>query len=81
MEWKEMSQEEIDKTRMKAYLSFDEMEMDPNVDTSINYYYINSKGDKVKCNVIYSRDNGEVIVVNENSCQVMLTKDKLYIDI
>jgi hypothetical protein len=79
LKWRSMTQEEVDSTRMKAYLSFAEQESGPNVDTDIVYYYINKKGDTVNCNVIYARDNGEVIVVNENGCQVVLDKSKLYI--
>jgi hypothetical protein len=78
-EWKSMTKDEIDSNRMKAYLSFDEMEEGLNVDSDIQYYYINKKGDTVNCNAIYVRDNGEVVVVNENGCQVVLDKSKLYI--
>jgi hypothetical protein len=79
LKWRSMNQEEVDSTRMKAYLSLDEQESGPNVDTDIVYYYINKKGDTVNCNAIYVRDNGEVVVVNENGCQVVLDKSKLYI--
>jgi hypothetical protein len=79
-EWKSMGREDIDSNRMKAYLSFDEQEEGPNVDTDIVYYYINKKGDTVNCNSIYVRDNGEVVVVNENGCQVVLDKSELFIE-
>ena len=64
---------------MKAYLSHQEMQIGSNVDTTINYYYINTKGNKINCNALFLRDTGEVIVVNENGCQVALDKANLYI--
>lgn len=79
LEWLDTTLEEIEKMRMKAYLSFAEQEEGPNVDTDIVYYYINKRGDTVNCNAIYARNNGEVIVVNENGCQVVLDKSKLFI--
>lgn len=80
LKWLDTTREEIEKMRMKAYLSFDEQEAGPNVDTSIQYYYINLKGDTINCNAIFVRDNGDVIVVNENGCQVLISKTKLFIN-
>jgi hypothetical protein len=61
-----------------AILSFDEQDK-PNVDTTVSYYYINSKGDRVDCNAMYLRDNDMVVVKNKNGCQVCLSKKDLYI--
>jgi len=74
-----MSAEEIDSLRMKAYLSFAEQEAGPNVDTSIQYYYINLKGDAINCNAIFVRDTGDVIVRNEHGVHVLVSKSKLFI--
>jgi hypothetical protein len=76
----QITREEIEKMRMKAYLSFDEIEEGSNVDSNIQYYYFNRKGDKVKCNALYLRDNGDVIVKNENGAQVMVRQRNLHID-
>ena len=85
IKWEEMnlifsSTEEIDTMRINAYLSFDEMGEIPNVDVDIQYYYMNRKGNKIYCKALFVRDNGEVIVINENGCQVMLDKSKLHIN-
>jgi hypothetical protein len=61
-----------------AILSFDEQQ-NPNVDTTVLYYYLNSKGEKVNCKALYLRDNDKVVVRNENGCQVCLHKEDLYI--
>lgn len=43
-----------------------------------SYYYLNKLGDSINCKVILRRDNGEVVVINENGCQVCLTENDLY---
>ena len=76
-EWRPATQKEIDSTRMKGYLSFYEQEIGPNVDTATTYYYLNSKGNKVNCNMVFSR-NDDIIVKNENGCQLLIHKTKLF---
>jgi hypothetical protein len=79
LEWLDATLEEIENMRMKAYLSFDEIEEGSNVDTDIVYYYINKRGDAVNCHAIYTRDTGDVIVKNEHGVQVLISKSKLFI--
>ena len=64
-------------THSPAILSLDEVK-NPNVDETILYYYINSKGDRIDCNAMYLRDNDMVVVRNQNGCQVCLHKKDLY---
>ena len=65
-------------THTPAILSMDEAK-NSNVDETILYYYINSKGEKVNCNALYLREDHTVVVRNENGCQVCLLKEDLYI--
>ena len=82
--WNSMSitREEIDMTRMKAYLDFAETERVLDL-KSDNFefpqkYYFNTLGQKVTCKVLIERKNGEIIVENQNGCFVCLTEDKLF---
>ena len=79
IEWLDITPEEIERTRMKAYLSFHELETLPNHPSDIEYYYLNSKGNPVPCHVILTRDNGQVIVINKNRCRVMLDKSEIFL--
>lgn len=73
-----MTEEEINNTRMKAYLNFDEQEIAKDLLPPYEVYkYKNRKGDWVACRVLLRRDDGDVIVINTNGCQVCLTEQDL----
>jgi hypothetical protein len=67
----EMSKEEFDQTRLKAYLSFDEESI---VGEPVSY--LNSQGKTVQAKIVYVRED-EIIVENENGCRVALKEEDL----
>jgi hypothetical protein len=75
-EYKPMSKDEIDSLRLKAYLSFDE-EKSLVVSTE-NGFYRNRLGRLMHCRVILRRENGEIVVENENGCRLCLTDDSFF---
>jgi len=81
-DWDPAPQPEIDMSRMKAYLDFAEHEKieDLKIDNwkFPQGYYFNKLGQKVTCNILIKRNNGEIVVENQNGCLVCLTKDKLF---
>lgn len=72
-----MSQEEIDKRRVKAVLSLDE-QIVVNRKRRFRYVkYLNRKGEEMIAFILLKRKNGEIIVENLNGVRVCLTEDKL----
>ncbi len=78
-DWHPMSIEEINMLRMKAYLDFAEQDrvemLKPPFET---YFYKNKLGKDVSCRILIRRDNGEIIVRNENGCNICLTENDLF---
>jgi hypothetical protein len=77
-----MDNDDLDKYRLKAYLSFDEEdEVKKNKNTTYDYVYYNSKGDPIKCRIIIRRKNGEIVVENTKGARVCLTEKELREDL
>lgn len=72
-----MSQEQIDKRRIKAILSFDEHEVVKRKRRFRYVKYLNRKGEEMIAFILLKRKNGEIIVENLNGVRVCLTEDKL----
>jgi hypothetical protein len=64
-----------DNPRLKAYLSFDEISKAKL--SSEEYYYINTKGNKVLCRKILTRNPDEVIVLTSDGVKVCLAETDL----
>lgn len=77
IEFKTMSSEEVDRYRIKSYLSFEEEDIIRGKEFFESAKYLNKKGEEVDCKILLRRDNGEIIVVNQNGVKVCLTEDKL----
>lgn len=73
--FKPMTESEINKCRLKAYLSSDEFDSLESFDGV--YVYKNSKGNYVKCYILHKRNEKEVIVRNEFGVDVCLTINDL----
>jgi hypothetical protein len=77
-DWNPMTKEEIDKHRLKAYLSFDEEDEVAELEPPYKLYkYKNSRGEDVVCRILIRRESGEIVVQNINGVRVCLTEDKL----
>jgi len=66
-----ISESELNKCRLKAYLSFDEFY---SLETFNGIYeYTNSKGKPIKCYILKKRNDNEVIARNEFGVDICLT--------
>ncbi len=74
--FKSMSSSDLDEYRIKAILSFDEEER-ANDFNGWTHTYKNIKGDVLKCYILIERDNGDIVVKNENGANCCLTKERL----
>jgi len=78
-DWSPMEQSKIDMIRMKAYLDFAEQEkveqLEPPYET---YNYKNKAGKIITCRVLIRRENGEIVVRNQNGVNVCLIENDLF---
>jgi len=78
-DWSPMEQSKIDMMRMKAYLDFTEQEkveqLEPPYET---YNYKNKAGKIMTCRVLIRRENGEIVVRNQNGVNVCLIENDLF---
>ena len=78
-DWSPASPNEYELNRIKAYLDFDEQDiveqLKPPYET---YFYKNKLGKDVSCRILIRRENGGIVVRNENGCDVYLTEKDLF---
>jgi len=74
--FKPATKEEIENNRISAYLSFDEEDI-ANEFNGYTHKYKNLKGNYLKCYILLERDNGQIVVRNENGVNCCLTKERL----
>jgi len=73
-----MSKTEIDETRIKAMLSFEEEEALAKAKPSDELWvYQNSKGEDVPCIILIRRSPEEIVVQNDNGTRVCLSETQL----
>ena len=73
-----IAQNEIDMTRMRAYLDFAETEkVEDLIPPYEVVYYKNMKGNLVSARVLIRRKNGEIVIKNINGVYVCLTEKDL----
>jgi hypothetical protein len=71
------TREEIDSTRIKAYLSFEEEETLLDSTLGETWQYRNRLGKLIECKVLFRRENGEIVVENGKGGRVCLSQDDL----